>query len=488
MLNLALAPLTAILLILTFPRFDIVWFAPLALTPLLIATAREPSPFRRFLLGETAGIVYWFGVCYWIQFVLSYHGAMGEVGGWGAFTLFCLIKALHLAVFTLLAGCLMRKPWAIPAVAALWVGIERTHGPLGFAWLALGNAGVDMDAPMRLAPWVGVYGLSFVFAMLGAAMALVVLRRPRRELLWLAVLPGLYLLPELPKAEAGREEAVVVQPNQALDEVWTATSATRMRERLAYLSMQSALAAGEEPPQIIVWPEVPAPLYYYSDPQFRSEANSVARLTRTHFLFGTVAHTADGAPLNSALLLSPAGEPVVRYDKMFLVPFGEFVPPLFGFVNKITKEAGDFVPGTELVVAPVGEHRVGTFICYEAVFPHLVRRFAAAGAEVFVNLSNDGYFGRSAARPQHLLIARMRAAENRRWIIRSTNDGITATIDPAGRILQLLEPYTQTAARMNYNYETRLTPYTRYGDWFAWLCLIAGLAAVAATQIPTYRP
>ncbi len=117
-----------------------------------------------------------------------------------------------------------------------------------------------------------------------------------------------------------------------------------------------------------------------------------------------------------------------------------------------------------------------------------MRRFAASGAEVFVNLSNDGYFGRSAARLQHLLIARMRAAENRRWILRSTNDGITATIDPAARILQRLEPDTQTTARLNYNYESYLTAYTRHGDWFAWLCLIAGLAAPLATQIPRYRP
>lgn len=488
MLNLGLALLAAILLVLTFPRFDIVWFAPVALTPLLIAAAREPSPLRRFLLGEAAGIVYWFGVCYWIQFVLSYHGAMGEAGSWGTFLLFCLVKAVHLAVFTLLAGCVIRKPYAIPVVAALWVGIERTHGPLGFAWLALGNAGVDMDVPMRLAPWIGVYGLSFVFVMLSAAMCSAALRRPRRELLWLAVLPLLYLLPELPKVEAGREQAVVVQPNLALDEVWTSKSASAMRQRLAYLSVESALAAGEQAPQMILWPEVPAPLYYYSNPQFRDEANTVARLTKTHFLFGTVAYTPGGAPLNSALLLSPDGEPVARYDKMSLVPFGEFVPPLFGFVNRITNEAGDFVPGEKVVVAPVGDHHIGTFICYESVFPHLVRRFAASGAEVFVNLSNDGYFGRSSARLQHLLIARMRAAENRRWILRSTNNGITAAIDPAARILQRLEPDTQTTARLNYNYESYLTAYTRHGDWFAWLCLIAGLAAPLATQIPRYRP
>ncbi len=455
---------------------------------MLIAAARESSPWRRLLWGEAAGIVYWFGICYWIQFVLSYHGGMGEAASWATFLLFCLAKAAHLAVFTLLAGWLMQKAWAIPAVAALWAGLERTHGPLGFAWLALGNAGIDMAIPIRLAPWVGVYGLSFVFAMLAAALALVAMRRPRRQLLWLALLPGLLLLPELPKAAKGTESLVVMQPNIALDEQWSQTSLERTLDRLAFLSTESALAAAEPKPQMIVWPEVPAPFYYDSDAGFRNLANSLARLARTWFLFGTVAYTSDGSPLNSAQLLSPAGQPVVRYDKNYLVPFGEFVPRFFSFVNRITKEAGDFVPGNDIVLEPVGEHRVGTFICYEAVFPHLVRRFAARGAELLVNISNDGYFGRSAARWQHLLIARMRAAENQRWLIRATNNGITAAIDPAGRLRELLPPDTQMAARLNYNYEGSTTFYTRHGDWFAWICLLVGLATALAAWWPVYRP
>jgi apolipoprotein N-acyltransferase len=476
-LNLALALVSALLLVLIFPRFNLIWLAPVALTPLLVAAARERRALRRFLIGEAAGIVYWFGVCYWIQFVLAVHGGMSEAAAWGAFLLFCLAKALHMAVFTLLAGFLISRPYAIPAVAALWVGIERTHGPLGFAWLALGNAGITMSTPMRLAPWIGVYGLSFVFAMMAAALALVILRRPRRELLWLAVLPLMYLLPQLPRPERGHESAVLVQLNVSEDQTWTEPAIEHLQRSAAYLSLQTALHGGT-PPQLIIWPEVPAPLYYDSDPQFHDRADNLARLAHTYFLFGTVAFTPSGAPLNSAMLVSPAGEPVARYDKMFLVPFGEFVPPLFNFVNRITKEAGDFVPGRKVVVFNVGQHHVGAFICYESVFPHLVRRFVAAGAEVLVNLSNDGYFGRTAARDQHLRIVRMRAAENRRWILRSTNDGITASIDPAGRIVQRLPPFTQTAARMNFSYLDSLTFYTRFGDWFAWLCLVASFVVV----------
>ena len=197
-------------------------------------------------------------------------------------------------------------------------------------------------------------------------------------MLWLALLPGLLLLPKLPDAAKGEESLVVMQPNIAMEQQWSRALVDSTTDQLAYLSMASALAAGELEPQLIVWPEVPAPFYYDSDARFRDSANNLARLTRTGFLFGTVAFTSDGSPLNSAQLVSAAGEPVARYDKNFLVPFGEFVPPLFGFINRITKEAGDFVPGNGIMLEPVRGHRVGTFICYEAVFPHLVRRFAAA--------------------------------------------------------------------------------------------------------------
>jgi apolipoprotein N-acyltransferase len=167
-----------------------------------------------------------------------------------------------------------------------------------------------------------------------------------------------------------------------------------------------------------------------------------------------------------------------RYDKIKLVPFGEFVPPPFGWVNRITKEAGDFVPGNRIVIFQVGGHRLGSFICYESAFPDLVRQFAKDGAEVLINLSNDGYFGHSAAYEQHLELVRMRAAENRRWILRSTNDGITAMIDPAGRVVERLPAHQELGTTMQYRYVQETTPYTRHGDWFAWGCLLLGVLAL----------
>ncbi len=198
MLNWLLSLATGVLLILIFPRFNFALLAPFALAPLLFAAARERRPWRRFLLGWACGIVFWFGVCYWIQFVLAVYGGLGAPLGWAVFTLFALAKGLHMAVFALLAGILMRRWWAIPAVAALWAAIEVTHGPLGFAWLALGNAGIGMGVPIRLAPLTGVYGLSFLFAAVSAGLALIALRRPRLQLLWLGALPFLVFLRPCP--------------------------------------------------------------------------------------------------------------------------------------------------------------------------------------------------------------------------------------------------------------------------------------------------
>src|SRR5258708_28541650 len=160
-LSFGLALLTVALLILIYPGANATFLAPLALAPLLIAVAREPRPWMRFLLGWCAGVVYWFGICRRIQFVLEVHGGMGRLGGWGSFLLLCAIKAIHLGLFSMFAGIVMPHARAIPAVAALWTGIERTHSNAGFAWRAMGNAGIDMQLPLRLAPFIGVYGLSF---------------------------------------------------------------------------------------------------------------------------------------------------------------------------------------------------------------------------------------------------------------------------------------------------------------------------------------
>jgi apolipoprotein N-acyltransferase len=369
----------------------------------------------------------------------------------------------------------MPRWWAIPAVAALWTGIERTHGFFGFAWLDLGNAGIDMSWPMGLAPITGVYGLSFVFAMLSCAVALLVVRRSLREGLWLAPLVLLTALPGAPNPVGGARRALLVQPNIDTAMQWTEDTVRDTEQKLAALSQ----APGAD---LVIWPEVPAP-FYVSDAQFRGYTGRIAQTAGTPFLFGAVGFTPQREPLNSAVMMDHSGKVVDRYDKINLVPFGEFIPPMFSWVNRITKEIGDFVPGERVVVFPLDGHKLGAFICYESVFPDLVRQFVHGGAEVLVNLSNDGYFGHSAAHQQHLEIVRMRAAENRRWILRATNDGITAAIDPAGRVVERMPAFEQTAGLLPYDYQSTQTSYTRHGDWFAWLCFGCGFLMSVVSRV-----
>jgi apolipoprotein N-acyltransferase len=483
-MNLLLSLASAGLAILIFPDFNLRLLAPVALTPLLIAASREAAFWRRFLLGEVSGIVYWGGVCHWIEGVLENHGGMAAPLAWFSFAVFCTLKGLHTAVFTALAGPVVSRWWALPGVAALWSGIERLHGKFGFAWLMLGNAGIDMGVPLRLAPAVGVYGVSFAFAMMGAAVALVFLRARRSCLYPLLALPALYVLPEMPEPLAGQDTAVAVQGNAPQSHRWTQEQLRELVRTMGLLSIRQSLDPERPLPTLLLWPESPAPLYFYSDPDFQAEAKRLARTIRTHFLFGTVAYDPrTQAPLNRALLLNPYGEIATSYDKMYLVPFGEFVPPVFSWVNRITQEAGDFQAGRQVVVSRVDNHTLGTVICYESAFPELVRRFVAEGAELVVNISNDGYFGRSAARGQHVLLARMRAAENRRWLLRSTNDGFTVAIDPGGRITDTLPPYEANAGRLNFNWIPLKTPYTTNGDWFAWSSLGLGIVSALLAQI-----
>ena len=476
-MNLALAILTGFLQIAIFPRLALAWLAPFAFTPLLVALAREPRPWARVRLAYLSGVVFWLGECYWIQGVLAHHGGLGEAGGWATFVLFCLAKSLLWGVFGWLAGRLIQAPYAIPAIAALWAGLERLQGPTtGFEWLMLGNAAIDMGVPMRLAPITGVYGVSFVLMMMSAAVALVVLRRPRAHLLGLLPAAALYAIPALPDARQPAEfSAAVVQPNVTEFQEWTGDSLASLEKRLGLLSLEAALKPGQKPAGIIVWPELPAPIYYRTDIRLKDEVAELIRVTRTPLLLGTVVYDPNHKPLNSAQLIARDGSEAERYDKIYLVPFGEFVPPIFGWVKRITSEISDFAPGDKIVTMSPYGRKVAVFICYEAAIPRLVREFAKEGAEAFFNISNDGYFFRTAAREQHLSLVRMRAAENRRWIVRATNNGITAAIDPAGRVVRQLEPFTETSARMDYGHIAEITPYSRYGDWFPWLCLFTSV-------------
>lgn len=477
-----LAVLSGILQVLIFPRFSFPYLAAVALVPLLMVAADEPRASRRFLAGWLTGTVFWGGSCYWIYAVMHDYGGLDTLAASAIFVLFFLVKGLHLGVFAAVAGPILRKAWAIPAVAAIWVAVEGTHQYLGFTWLQLGNAAVGLAEVAPLAPFTGVYGPSFVLAAINVGVALLIVRRPRLHLSWLVALPALLLLPALPEHEVGDRYARLVQPAVHQDSVIDGWSPAESQAHLRHMAELSTGGPADTRPDLLIWPEYSVPVHYFDVPGWPIYMATIARAVNAPFIFNAIAFTEiDGErrPLNSALTIDATGHLVGRYAKIHLVPFGEFVPwPFSTFIDKITLQAGDFAPGDEAVVTEVNGHKIGTYICYENAFASGVRQFTANGAEVLVNISNDSWYGTTAARYQHLLLARMRAIENQRWILRATSDGITTAINRAGQITPPLPSFEAGAVTVGFSYSDELTWYARWGEWFWWVCVVLALLAL----------
>jgi apolipoprotein N-acyltransferase len=293
-----------------------------------------------------------------------------------------------------------------------------------------------------------------------------------------------------PRALPADRQAILVQSNVSLDELWTLDSATRSyvvaglgSQTVSELETLSEVPNGirKRRADLIVWPESPAP-FFDNDDNLRLELSSLARQRQAYIVTGVVGSapgvtSATPQITNRAIVASPNGGWIGHYDKIHLVPFGEYVPYpfIFGFAQKLTREVGDFRPGTERTVINAGDQRLGIFICYESIFPDEVRQFAANGANVLVNISNDGWYGEHGAPGQHLNMARMRAIENNRWLLRDTNTGITASIDPYGRIVAQAARNQRTSLLAPYSTISAQTFYSRHGDWFAWTCAIISL-------------
>jgi apolipoprotein N-acyltransferase len=249
-------------------------------------------------------------------------------------------------------------------------------------------------------------------------------------------------------------------------------------------------------PDLVVWPESPAP-FEEQDPRFRQALASIARQIHAPLVVGNQSayfseEEQEWHGYNSALVVGADGARVGRYDKIHLVPFGEYVPfqRLLFFAHKLTGRVSSFTRGDERKVFILSSqngarHRYGVFICYEAVFADEVRQFARLGAEVLVNISDDGWYGDTSAAWQHLNMARMRAIENRRWILRDTNTGITAAIDPYGRVRQSIPRHALDALPAGYGFRDDITFYTAHGDVFGWLCAIlaAGVVGWSARKL-----
>jgi apolipoprotein N-acyltransferase len=516
--------ISAILQILIFPLPNLYFLGWIALAPLLIALlrARRPNtlqftegvkllpatPLQAFLLAYVCGILWYAGTCYWIYSTMHQYGGLSTLAAIGVLILFCLYLALYHGLFglviSLLADSSSFSRNALLLAPPVWVAVELARTRVtGFPWDLLGISQVDNIPLSRIASFTGVYGLSFEILIVNAALAAALLvRREKRTALFSAAIGAAIVLqagslvsaPEFPADHT----ATLVQSNiPAIDERdWTreyfettVQELTKLSEpvlngaKLGVSAPSTAGTASVKTPGLVVWPESPAP-FYDNDSPFRDALSTLARQTGNWVLAGDVALYDEGKPgqalFNSASLVNPAGEFTARYDKVHLVPFGEYVPfkRIFSFAGGLTQQVGDFSSGNSRAPLQADRTKLGVFICYESIFPDEIRQFAKNGAQVFVNLSNDGWYGDSGAYAQHLKQSRMRAVENARWLLLDTNTGVTASVDPYGRIVASAPRKVRTALQAPYSLSSETTFYTRHGDWFAYLCAIISLAAL----------
>ena len=469
------------------------------------AHLRAAKPAQAFLLAYASGILWYAGTCYWIYNTMHQYGGLSAPLALLALFLFCLYLGLYHGLFglflSLSAGPGRDNRIALVAAPFLWVAVELARTLVtGFPWNLAGTAEVDNISLSRIATFTGVYGISFEIMLVNVAVAAAFLvpRRKRNTLLLASLIAAAVL-------QAGRlvdapalvtdHAALLVQQNIAVDAVWKRSTIERTLHELTDLSVKiaatastSAGAGSQSKIDLIVWPESPAP-FFLADPLFRGPVSDMARASHSSVVTGGIGNSParqNGTPasqvFNSAAVISPEGNWTARYDKVHLVPFGEYLPfpKLLSFAGGLAKEVGEFTPGKSRAPLDAGGTRLGVFICYESVFPGEVREFADQGAQVLVNLSNDGWYGDSGAYAQHLNQTRMRAIENDRWILSATDTGVTASIDPYGRTVARLPRKERGALVAPYALTPVTTFYTRHGDWFAWLCAIISVGALLA--------
>jgi apolipoprotein N-acyltransferase len=522
----AAAGLSAGLLELPFPLAGPlpVWrtvFAWFALTPLVSAILSRGCidglrPLRRaFLLAYLCGFLWYTGNCYWVRDTMMRYGDMPRMAPTLLLVGFSLVLGLYFGLFGLGVALVRRATGstrlALAVAPILWAALELAAARItSVPWDQLGYSQVDNGPVNQIAPWTGVYGISFVLVAVNALLAGGLILDRGSQRLWSGVAgiflltggaAGILLVPPKPVATA---MAVLIQPNLdvSVESLWLGPEWDRHMVEIARLAgeqcktyiagiPQTGAPAGEiicppyaTHPDLVAWPESPAP-FVEQDARFQQALISLAHSTQSPLVVGGVGvdysvEEQAWHDYNSAIIVGADGARVGRYDKIHLVPFGEYIPfkNLLFFAHKLTGRVSEFTRGDERKVFRLGGHRYGVFICYEAVFADEVRQFARLGAEVLVNVSDDGWYGDTSAPWQHLNMARMRAIENRRWLLRDTNNGITAVIDPYGRVRQSIPRHQTDALPAQFGFRDDVTFYTAHGDVFAWACAILALGIV----------
>jgi apolipoprotein N-acyltransferase len=475
-------------------------FGWIALAPLLVAVFERPrsrpsfQPQRAFALGVIAGAGYFGGTVYWTGTTIRTFGGLSWPVATLAASLLIAYLALFPGLFALALAWLDSKfgSRAVMLAPAVWVTTElgRTYVWSGFPWLLLGYSQTTVLPVAQFASVAGVFGLSALVALVSGALSYVVIVRSRGSIVTLAAVAllliavtswGSYRLRNGTLTERGRPMRVaLVQGNIPQDQKWNAAVANQIFETYLALTRDAARQRAE----LVIWPESSTPFYFEEDVASGNRIRQMVRETGIELLFGSdqMEHSTPPAYYNSAFLMRRDGSTAAVYRKMHLVPFGEFVPlkSLLFFVGRLVESAGDFTPGRSMVMLPTRVGLISTAICYEIVYPGLVRAAVLGGSQLLTTITNDAWYGYSSAPYQHFLQASMRSIEQGRYLARSANTGISGFVDPYGRVLQQSRIFERTVLMGEIRMLDDRTVYGRIGDLCAYACAALTAAALLA--------
>lgn len=485
-------------LALAFPPVGFVPAAFIGLVPFfyVLRTTTATSLWSAFRPGLVAGAAFFGPLLYWLVF-LSSQEMSNPVLMSGPLILLVLLQSFYWGLFS--AGAIrvrtsLRAPdWLVLPV--FWVAAEQLRSlfVLGFTWGALGHAGALIPRWVQFASVTGVLGVSYWMVAANVLVLELMLGRDRRRLATAVALAALLAVPWVHGGfvmardhGAHSVRVAVIQPNISAEKKWDA----RFKQMSFDVLGELTAAAAAHDPDLIVWPETAAPSYLLREPADLELVAGIARTAGADLLTGCPDVSVPGAstePIrtyNSVILVSSSGLVVDGYSKMHLVPFGEFVPfeSAFPILERVDFGEADFDPGAERVVFETDKARFSALICFESIFPRLVRRFVLGGAQLLVNVTNDVWYGRTSMPFQHASMAVMRSIENRRSLARSANSGVSLMCDPHGRVLAKLPIFERGYLVRDLPVVSRLSFYSRYGDVFAWAVTCGAVVLVPLSR------
>jgi len=496
--------LSGLLLTISFPDFELWWLAWFALVPFFIAVFQERnSKSRTLLLGWIFGTVFIYGTCWWLTYApIHYAGLPASL----AYFIMFFVAAgvgVFFAFFSLALGSLYRRHGARAVLVApvLWVAMEFLRYLLtGNAWNALGYSQAFVPELIQPAKYGSFFLVGFFIAAFNAALVFLLLERKRRSVTVFAAITimvtGLILLSQPAKkneanslVSTGLEEktealVIAVQPNVPMSGL-NQTEWQRLRGKQAEMGEQALARSPQQGdlPRIIILPESPMNYMYERDPEFREFLRVYTRKTNSSVLFNSAEPARESEQFyNSAVMVNETGTKMAQYNKIHLMPFGEYVPMSDVLSQVIPPMVGSFAFGSETNLLPFGEAKGGIMICFESHFPSLSRQFVLNGADVLVEMTNDGYLGPTPVLKQHLASAVFRAVETNRPLLRVTNVGISGYIEPDGKILEETKSYVaETRFWTVKKSDGSQTVYVKYGDWFAIFCTVLSLVFIVLT-------